>query len=892
MNNYPSPLPADQAWSRSYLTQILDNALLAEEYNFTRQTALAWLTSYPGDLPIKLYQAEAMILSGLSRQALPILQHLVRIDPEYLEAYKLLQKANQVLGLQEDEFTNNCILALEDFQEETAAKAAEEESWGHTLATIRYQLDQDDIDTAHNRIQQLLGIASHASLSGITHLQILKAQKETPWQSIRKLAEHYNQQWPDCLQFILILAEILMNGGDTVRAVSLLHAAASKDVTGQVAIRLWGYDHTYRNLWPDKIKAFINTQIPSSVVVKLGWNLLPLPKIDLDEGYPLSPIGNGGESKNHPTTHREASLNQNDSEVGTSPGKRSFIRNVIAKKEPKPETLTSIDSELIAARQRKKTANADGLFPVYVIFTTKKGLQKKYGIETTAILDEAMRKLITALRKRLDWGSTLIYADDPTSMAQYGLKPAPEEDPWKLKLAILDLDNALAKRGACVGAVLIVGDSQVVPFHNLPNPTDDSDVQVPSDNPYATRDENYFIPEWPIGRLPGGSGKDPGLLLSTLRSMTEYHSSIPEKSTGCISTLLQWLLLQWLINIFQKPGKSLRKSFGYSAEVWKDISSSIYRTIGDSRSLITSPPNEADRIKLLPNTRLGYFNLHGVPDSCEWFGQRDPKNTVEGPEYPIALHPKDISNGGKAPQVVFSEACYGANIYQKSVDEALALKFLASGSIAVVGSTVVSYGSVNLPLNAADLLGKAFWENYKEGLTAGEALRRAKITVASEMHERQGYLDGEDQKTLISFVLYGDPLAQDRSLRSLRHQKTFNRAAAPPEIKTICDRVNIPGTSDPISREMVGQIKSIVEQYLPGMRDAQISLSHEHAECCCDGHVCPTAQLGKKFNLGHEPERRVVTLAKQVVRSHYVHKTFARVTLDKNGNMVKLTVSR
>jgi hypothetical protein len=295
---------------------------------------------------------------------------------------------------------------------------------------------------------------------------------------------------------------------------------------------------------------------------------------------------------------------------------------------------------------------------------------------------------------------------------------------------------------------------------------------------------------------------------------------------------------------------------------------------------------------MLPNSRLGYFNLHGVPDASEWFGQRDPRNANEGPEYPIALHPKDIKNGGSAPQVIFSEACYGANIQKKSVEEALVLKFLASGSQAVIGSTVISYGSVKPPLNAADLLGSAFWKYFKEGLPAGEALRRAKITLATEMHERQGYLDGEDQKTLISFVLFGDPLAQERDLGKWRYPKSLYRASPHPDIKTVCDRVDIPGTSEPVSREIIGQIKNIVEQYLPGMRDAQITLSQEHAECCCQGHVCPTAQLGIKTRLDHDPGRQVVTLSKHIVRAHQVHESFARVTLDKEGNLVKLTISR
>jgi hypothetical protein len=57
-----------------------------------------------------------------------------------------------------------------------------------------------------------------------------------------------------------------------------------------------------------------------------------------------------------------------------------------------------------------------------------------------------------------------------------------EIDPWKLKLALADLDQALSKKGAMIGALLIVGGPDVVPFHKLPNPTDDMDREVYSDN--------------------------------------------------------------------------------------------------------------------------------------------------------------------------------------------------------------------------------------------------------------------------------------------------------------------------------------------------------------------------------------------------------------------------
>jgi hypothetical protein len=254
-----------------------------------------------------------------------------------------------------------------------------------------------------------------------------------------------------------------------------------------------------------------------------------------------------------------------------------------------------------------------------------------------------------------------------------------------------------------------------------------------------------------------------------------------------------------------------------------------------------------------------------------------------------------VLSGCNTPEIIFSEACYGANIQDKTTEDSLALKFLASGSRALIGSTVMSYGSISTPLNAADLLGISFWKNLNAGFPVGDALRRAKIYYAREMHKRQGYLDGEDQKTLISFILYGDPLglSPDHELFRNRSRKQMVRPLSPPQnVKTVCDRVEKPNISDPIPEEVLTHIKRVVNQYLPGMQGAQVILSNEHRECTCEGHKCPTGQLGSKTRPDIHPDRRVVTLSKSFQYEDHLHPTYARLTLDKSGKVVKLAVSR
>jgi hypothetical protein len=211
-------------------------------------------------------------------------------------------------------------------------------------------------------------------------------------------------------------------------------------------------------------------------------------------------------------------------------------------------------------------------------------------------------------------------------------------------------------------------------------------------------------------------------------------------------------------------------------------------------------------------------------------------------------------------------------------------------------------------LIAGDLLGHAFWKYLREGLAAGEALRRAKIHLAREMHRRQGYLDGEDQKTLISFVLYGDPLA-NFSPSAPRSKAVLRPVIRSANIKTVCERgngVHIDGTcvahssadEHQISPEAIAKVKSIVAKYLPGMQGAQWIFNQAHAGCTGEGHTCPSFYFGAKSRPEFSPQRSVVTLSKTVESQTSpggparLHHHFARLTLDGQGQLVKLSVSR
>jgi len=176
------------------------------------------------------------------------------------------------------------------------------------------------------------------------------------------------------------------------------------------------------------------------------------------------------------------------------------------------------------------------------------------------------------------------------------------------------------------------------------------------------------------------------------------------------------------------------------------------------------------------------------------------------------------------------------------------------------------------------------------------------------MHRRQGYLDGEDQKTLISFLLLGDPLAH-LSTNSADAKLIMRSINSPANVNTVCDRhgnctneLSHPPhplqDNPPIPGKTLAQVKSIVEQYLPGMQDADVSYSRSHATCTGEGHTCPTSTKGTKSRLGQKAENNVITLSKHVEKSVsptgtvLTHHHYARLTIDDQGKVIKMAVSR
>ena len=905
---------------RLTLIRILHAGRSASRPDYARAAAADWLAAWPGDLEVAFLLAHAELDQGLLPAAVDRLARLVVADPEWIEAHEAYGRALKRSGDSNRSLIHAaCAQALRGLP----AGSPHWPAWTAPLSRAARALASADPASARTEAQIVLSADLELPLPTLLAVRAALASGERP--AAAGLARGGHERWPATVAFRLILAQELIASGDVSRGVDLLHQAAADDPAARVAGRYLGADHPYAGLWPATMRAALSRPIPNEVSAALGENRLQAGprrgEAPLSGAIPGASPLRASEVDSAPSfgaTYPGTLSSSTTSRVITTPAPaQGDLDSDLPSPEPweafrgpdpgevgetfagqaGPETLVDMRRELGRLASRLHTADSrgpeDGRIPAYIIVSSRTRLIQEFGEAKFRRLDEAVIDLIESIRRRPGWTAYRLYVDDPETLEPFELAPVDPSNAWQIKLRLGDLDQGLGRRGEMIGALLIVGGQRIVPFHQLPNPTDDDDEEVASDNPYASRDENYFASEWPVGRL--ASDTDADLLVELIRRAGSEHAQASAPLAPW-DRLRLWLALRLARYLGRRP-----RAIGYTASIWRKASLAVFRAIGDPNGLLTSPPVAADSLPTIAfrPARFSYYNLHGLADSPEWFGQRDPMaEEAGGEEYPVALRPQDIVDGGRAPRVVFTEACYGAYTLGKSAEAAMSLKFLESGSRAVVGSTRIAYGSVTPPLIGADLLGRLFWEHLNQNLPAGEALRRAKLALAAEMHRRQGFLDGEDQKTLISFVLYGDPLYSPRGVPAPLSEKiAVRKSAQPSAMKTACALGGPKLAGEDLDPATYDRVKSIVAQYLPGMGDASYRV---HAQRCgCDGedHSCPTHQLGIKGLGAQGPDTMVVTLAKEIMipskdAGALRHARFARLTLDSSGRVLKLAVSR
>lgn len=292
---------------------------------------------------------------------------------------------------------------------------------------------------------------------------------------------------------------------------------------------------------------------------------------------------------------------------------------------------------------------------------------------------------------------------------------------------IASVSAELDRQGQPLSSVLLLGGPEIVPFYPAENPTPyDGDAVVPADCFYGSANPYARLPDWSVGRLPGATGPDPALLVQLIEAAASFGVLHP-----------------------------FEKIFGYATALWHTAAAAVYAEVDAPEHLLISPPNLASTFNRarLDRARLVYCNLHGISEGPPWYGQ-----SVVQPALVAALRPANLAGLDLRGAIVVSEACYGALIDGRDADSTLALAFLAQGAAAFIGATAMSYGPIAPPPGEADLIALHFLRAIKQpGITIGEAFTAARVGMLRDTMARQSTLDEDDQKTLLEFVLYGDP---------------------------------------------------------------------------------------------------------------------------------------
>ncbi len=934
--------------NRTQLIRLIEASLSAQRPDYARKLAKAWLQVWSEDFTVNLSLAKSLIAENNQHEAFVILKNLSIVDPEQVSVHKMLASTARSIGENEIHSMSDGLTRI------LLGQSLPRIPWLVSTRESYTAIENSQWDTASKAAEHALQADPHSSLPALLLIKSywLSGNAELAF----PLSQGFYDRWPKCVAINLCLAESLLRTGDYTGGVELLHDVVRLDPAREVVDRYWQDDHSYRPIWPPEPLIEQPGPLPTEIASALGINQISdgnstypnqTTPVDILDSYTKTNglVTSIDTQDNASSTNHNQHIIQTDTEANsfadtTLDASKVYSRDTyitdIHSSTTQPEsashnlsshsyladnqtntkvditttqstdlnsrnqnnneqlinihnTLDSIDAKLHSNDSKlfPKNTRVSNNNPVHIIITCARPLVEQFGTSGAEKILTLTRLLAETTTKRTGIECLVILPDVSESLAPFHLSAVNCKEATAITSVIKQINSQLHKNNKQIGSTLLIGGDNIVPFHRLPNPTDDHDKDILSDNPYGTDDKNYFVPKWPVGRLPTHSGDNPSILANVIQNTISAHNEPPLQ----ISFFFKWL--RWLIPSWQ-PEANKQHNLGYSADIWRDASLEVFDVIGHRRDLISSPPIEAKSIpieRLSEISDLLYCNLHGLENAPEWFGE---SISFDGqiPQYPVALRPTDIGHG-QAPSIVFTEACYGANIIMKqSSEDALCLHFLQSGSRAVVGSTRIAYGAVGTPLIGADLVGRFFWHHLRQGLQIGEALRRSRMGLAQTMHSRQGFLDGEDQKALLSFVLYGDPLLRGPGMlpsptvatpKSMPLQVSNLQAACAKSHNACAKALGNP--------EALAQVRAMVSHYLPGMETGEFSVRKPHLGCDGHDHSCLAHHTHSK-TISSDLEQFVYSTQRTLDLTNHKQQQYAHATVNKSGKIIKFAVSR
>ncbi len=459
---------------------------------------------------------------------------IVRYDPEFIEVWALLAVLYPD-GSEDKKTAANRVKTLRSFEksDKNSIKQGISNLLGGKTSAKSFE-DIEDID-------------DFDIISAIRVARSVSQQEDT--NSYFRLMKIYTRRWPKVLQFKLLMGDVLNQTGSVEEGTKLIHSTLENDLMAQVANRIWKNRNPYQNLWLDPESFSIDLSrlsVPQKVAKKarldksINFTYEEKPKSAVESTIEndqqiydgnIQPIAGPAvilptiqeveipselpdplqENENLDPSPQESKQAINP---GCSSGFFNFFGKLFGKQFGSRDTLDTIHEFVY----KLDVNDADDRFPIYVVCSTIAGLTAKYGKNNKDFIDQEMRSVADAIENREGWNAMVFYPDEFQSSGKSLL------DPQAIRNALIKLDQSLAQKGSMIGALLLVGGHDVVPFFTLSNPAMDDDLTIHSDAPYGSHEPSrFFDQQWQVGRIPGDNTNDPGLLLSQLRAIQNYH---------------------------------------------------------------------------------------------------------------------------------------------------------------------------------------------------------------------------------------------------------------------------------------------------------------------------------------------------------------------------------
>jgi hypothetical protein len=372
--------------------------------------------------------------------------------------------------------------------------------------------------------------------------------------------------------------------------------------------------------------------------------------------------------------------------------------------------------------------------------TCRAALETRYDAKAMKRIDEAIARWIAADAAR---GIRTVHLalDDTAAMKPWKVKAVPNRPTARQVKRALD---ALVAR-LSPDYIVLVGSGDVIPHFEVPNPSlneadGDTDPLVPTDNPYASsqpfdgrKRKSYLVPDRVVGRIPDLPGSDDP------RWLTDY-----------LGVATKWV---------SRPARAYAKDLMVCCDSWRDSGKECARYISrDVSALMISPPagTTSRTVRGRHAARLQMIKVHGAELDSGFYGQK-------GNAYPEVLRSSALLRRTKRTTVVGAMCCYGASVFDPDDEAAvnpgeapIPSVFLRQGAYGFLGSTCTAWVGPDTMM-CADWIVATFLKSVLAGASIGRATLEAKQDFVRWNEQQGDVLDTAEEKTLLQFVLLGDP---------------------------------------------------------------------------------------------------------------------------------------